>query len=128
MHKIDYDSEIIPRAKQLRKDMTEQERRLWYCCLKEYPVKFYKQRVIGAYIVDFYCAQARLAIELDGSQHYEDEGKQYDALRTAELEKQGIRVIRFSNDDVNKRFKSVCEQIDLIVQKRIEILHNNKEN
>ena len=75
MHKIDYDSEIIPRAKQLRKDMTEQERRLWYCCLKEYPVKFYKQRVIGAYIVDFYCAQARLAIELDGSQHYEDEGK-----------------------------------------------------
>ena len=98
-------------ARTLRKEMTKEERRLWYHCLRECPVKFYRQRIVGAYILDFYSASARLAIELDGSQHYEPSGKAYDAKRMAYLNGLGIRVLRFSNADVMLRFESVCESV-----------------
>ena len=98
-------------ARTLRKEMTKEERRMWYHCLRECPVKFYRQRIVGAYILDFYSASARLAIELDGSQHYEPSGKAYDAKRTAYLNGLGIRVLRFSNADVMLRFESVCEAV-----------------
>ena len=98
-------------ARMLRKEMTKEERRLWYHCLRECPVKFYRQRVVGAYILDFYSAAARLAIELDGSQHYEPSEQAYDAKRTAYLNGLGIRVLRFSNADVMLRFESVCEAV-----------------
>ena len=98
-------------ARTLRKEMTKEERRLWYHCLRECPVKFYRQRVVGTYILDFYSASARLAIELDGSQHYEPSGQAYDANRTACLNELGIRVLRFSNADVMLRFESVCEAV-----------------
>ena len=99
--------------------MTPQERHLWYDFLRCYPVKVFKQRIIGSYIVDFYCASAKLVIEIDGSQHYETPGQRHDEKRTAFLESLGLTVVRYSNADINVRFRSVCEDIDRIVQERI---------
>ena len=103
-------------ARCLRCNMTTEERRLWYCFLRKYPVKFYKQRPIDKYIVDFYCAIAHLVIELDGSQHYFPVGQDYDAIRSACLEKHGLHVMRFTNVDISHRFFAVCEQIDTYVK------------
>ena len=98
--------------------MTPHERKLWYLFLRKYPVKIYKQRIIGRYIVDFYCASAKLVIEVDGSQHYEHQGITYDSERSAFLETLGLEVLRFSNRDIDRDFRGVCEQIDLVIQKR----------
>ena len=98
-------------ARTLRKNMTKEERHLWYDYLKELPVMVHRQKVVGPYIVDFYIADARLVIELDGSQHYEVEGKQRDALRDSSLESLGLTVVRYSNADVNFHFREVCEDI-----------------
>ena len=106
-------SKLLHYARQLRKDMTKEERHLWYDFLRDYPAKFYKQKIVGNYILDFYCEQAKLAIELDGSQHYEDAGQEYDRLRTEYLESLGIRVLRFSNNDIKQNFRGVCEAIIL---------------
>ena len=99
--------------------MTKEERRLWYEYLSGYPYRFRRQVTFGYYILDFYCAAAKLAVELDGSQHYAEEGLQKDAKRTHFLEENGIAVLRFSNLDVTKNLSGVCQQIDLIVQQRI---------
>ena len=96
--------------------MTPQESHLWYDFLRHYPVKIYKQRIIGNYIVDFYCASAKLVIEVDGAQHYEEYGREYDAARTVELNAVGLQVLRFSNRDIEKRFKEVCCEIDKKIQ------------
>ena len=109
---------LLENARKLRREMTPQELRLWYRFLRSYPVKIYKQRIIGDYIVDFYCASAKLVIEIDGSQHYEDAGKIHDAQRTAYLENLGLKVIRYSNRDVNCSFTAVCEHIDQVIQER----------
>ncbi len=101
--------------------MTSQERKLWYEFLRTYPVKFYKQRIIDNFIADFYCHVARLVIEIDGSQHYEQQGQAYDEERTAILEHYGLEVLRFSNRDINTRFQAVCEQIDNTVKRRVNI-------
>ena len=108
--------QLVPLARQLRREMTKEERRLWYDFLRTYPVRFLRQRVIGNYIVDFYCAQAKLVIELDGSQHYEADAAQKDAERTTFLEQYGLRVLRFANNEVNENFSGVCEYIDLAVK------------
>ena len=108
--------ELKPNAQNLRKSMTREERRLWYDFLKAYPVQFNRQKVIGNYIVDFYCDQAKIVVELDGSQHYEEQAQQYDAQRTAFLVSLGLRVLRFTNMDVQRNFQGVCEQIDRIVK------------
>ncbi|MBQ4047582.1 MAG: endonuclease domain-containing protein [Clostridia bacterium] len=100
--------------------MTPHERKLWYLFLRKYPVKIYKQRIIGRFIVDFYCASAKLVIELDGSQHYEPLGMSYDSERSAFLEALGLKVLRFSNRDIDREFHSVCEEIDLTIQKRLQ--------
>ena len=92
--------------------MTKQERHLWYDFLKNHKYHWYKQRVIGNYIVDFYCASVKLAIELDGSQHYEGDSYAYDESRTKFLNEQGIRVIRIMNRDVDRNFEGVCRMID----------------
>jgi len=89
---------------------------LWYDFLRSYPVKFLRQKILGKYIADFYCAEAQLIIELDGSQHYEEAGQQCDAERTAHLEQFGIRVVRIPNNEVMKNFAGVCEYIDLIIR------------
>ena len=92
--------------------MTKQERRLWYCFLRDYPVKIYKQRIIENYIVDFYCSLAKIVIEIDGKHHYLEEEKTYDNERTYLFEQLGLNVIRFSNDDVDYDFNNVCIQIE----------------
>ena len=107
----------LTHARQLRRDMTDEERHLWHCFLRHYPIKFYKQRPIDKYIADFYCAAAHLVIELDGSQHYFPKGQNYDAIRSACLEKHGLYVMRFTNPEVKQKFDSVCEQIDTYVKK-----------
>ena len=91
--------------------MTKEERKLWYDFLKHLSVPFHRQKVIGNYIVDFYCASAKLVIELDGSQHYEAEGKQKDLLRDRYLSGLGFIILRYSNSDIQLRFDAVCEDI-----------------
>ena len=115
-----HNKKLVPNAKQLRKKMTKEERHLWYDFLKEYPVKFLRQKVLGNYIVDFYCAKAKLVVELDGSQHFEDENLQKDAQRTEFLENYGLTVIRIPNNEVNNNFRGVCEYIDLLVKQTLE--------
>ena len=103
---------LTPLSQKLRREMTKEERKLWYCFLKTYPVRFHRQYVIDHYIVDFYCHQAKLVIELDGSQHYDPQGQQADTQRTHVLNAHGLTVLRFSNSDVNQRFQQVCQAID----------------
>ncbi len=110
------------RARGLRKDMTPQEKRLWFCYLRDYPVKFYRQRSIDSFIVDFYCPKARLVIELDGNQHYTLEGKEYDEIRTEILERYELKVIRFSNLETNRHFPEICSVIDRTVKVRLNKL------
>ena len=116
-----YNSGNIDLAKALRKSMTKQEKHLWYDFLQKYPVKFYKQRPLDNYIVDFYCSKAKLVIELDGSQHYSEEGILSDSKRTAVLNQLGIEVLRFSNSDVNENFEGVCLAIDKIISEKLNI-------
>jgi very-short-patch-repair endonuclease len=109
--RIPKNNSLLENARNLRREMTPQERKLWYLFLRKYPVKIYKQRIIGMYIADFYCASARTVIEIDGSQHYDVEGRRKDAERTAYLNNLGLQVLRFSNADINNRFDQVCEAI-----------------
>lgn len=113
---LPYKENLIPFAKELRKNMTRQERHLWYDFLRSCPNRFQRQKTIGNYIVDFYCHSAKLVIELDGSQHFFDEGIEYDKKRDEFLKKQGLRVLRFSNKDIDENFKGVCGYIDLMIK------------
>ena len=106
---------LVPHARQLRKDMTKEERRLWYEYLRDHPARFTRQKILGRYIADFYSAQARLVIELDGSQHYDPQTQSQDAARTVFLQAYGLRVLRFPNNAVMQNFPGVCQQIDLAV-------------
>ena len=115
---IPKNNSLLENARRLRREMTPQERKLWYLFLRKYPVKIYKQRIIDSFIADFYCASAKLVIEIDGSQHYEEEGLAYDAERTAKIESYGLQVIRFSNADVDRNFSGVCERIDSVIKER----------
>ena len=117
---IPKDNSQLENARRLRREMTPHERKLWYLFLRKYPVKIYKQRIIGRFVVDFYCASAKLVIELDGSQHFEAQGVAYDMERSAFLQALGLRVLRFTNRDVDRDFCGVCEQIDLVIQERTQ--------
>ena len=114
-----HNSTLTKNAKDLRKNMTKEERHLWYDFLKDYPVRFLRQKVIDNYIVDFYCHKAKLVVELDGSQHFEDDALRKDAARTMHLESRDLTVIRIPNNGVNENFRGVCEYIDKIVRERI---------
>ena len=116
---MQHNSKLTARAQELRKNLTKEERRLWYEYLSGYPYRFRRQVTFGNYIVDFYCAAAKLAVELDGSQHYEPAGQDYDLRRTAYLNSIGIAVLRFSNLDVLRNLCGVCEAIDLAVKERV---------
>ena len=98
-------------AKALRKNMTKEERHLWYDFLKTLPITVNRQKVIGKYIVDFYIATSKIVIELDGSHHYEDSGIENDAKRDEFLNSSGVKVLRYSNLDINQRFDSVCQDV-----------------
>ena len=101
------------RAQSLRKNMTKEERHLWYDFLKTHPYQFRRQKQFDRYIVDFYCAKARLVIELDGGGHYTTQQAETDQLRTSELEGMQLTVLRFCNLDIDRNFRGVCEYIDI---------------
>ena len=115
---------IVPTAKMLRKNMTREEKHLWYDFLRTYAVRFSRQKVLGKYIADFYCAEAKLVIELDGSHHFTEDGKQYDAERTRFLEGYGLKVVRIPNGEVGRNFRGVCEYIDGLVRQSLS-RHDN---
>ena len=117
-----HNKQLVPLAKQLRKEMTKEERHLWYDFLRTYPVRFSRQKVLGKYIADFYSAAARLVIELDGSQHYENDNMEKDAERTDYLKGYGLKVIRISNNEVSRNFRGVCEYIDASVRQSLSQL------
>ena len=110
---------MLERAKELRRDMTPQEKQLWYHFLQHYPTKVYKQRIIDSFIADFYCSAARLVIEVDGKQHYTEQGLAYDEQRAAIISRYGIEVIRFTNQEIDEKFKLVTEKIDLKIRERV---------
>ena len=114
-----HNAKLTENAKNLRKNMTKEERHLWYDFLRSYPVRFLRQKVIDHYIVDFYCHDAKLIIELDGSQHYEQMNQHKDNIRTTFLEKRNFIVLRIPNNEINQNFTGVCEYIDMIVKRRI---------
>ena len=111
-----YSKSNIPLAKTLRKNMTPWERKLWYEFLREYPIRFQRQKPIGNYIADFYCFQAKLVIELDGSQHYNKSKAVKDNIRTERLKESGLTVLRIPNNDIDESFYEVCEFIDRTVK------------
>ena len=115
-----HNSKLTPKAQKLRRNMTKEERKLWYEYLHNYPFRFRRQVTFGRYIVDFYCAAAKLVIELDGSQHYDPQQQSYETHRTAFLNHQGMYVLRFSNTDVLQNFRGVCQMIDITVNSRIK--------
>jgi len=116
---IPKDDSQLEKARRLRREITSHEHKLWYLFLRKYPVKIDKQRIIGRFIVDFYCASAKLVIEIDGSQHYEPQGVAYDAERSTFLSALGLEILRFSNRDIDRDFRGVCEQIDITIQNRL---------
>ena len=111
-----YRKSNIALAKELRNNMTPWERKLWYCFLRKYTVRFQRQKAIGDYIVDFYCAKARLVVELDGGGHYSEEKMEKDFHRTEQLEQMNLRVMRFSNLEIDRNFDGVCQMIDEAVR------------
>ena len=116
---MERNSKLSEKAKALRKTMTKEEAHLWYQFLCRYPQRFRRQYIIGNYIVDFYCHQAKLVVELDGSQHCDPGTVEYDQKRTDYLRSQGLEVLRFSNLDVMRQFRGVCEVIDMAVKRRV---------
>ena len=114
-----HNKRLVNLARALRHDMTREEKHLWYDYLKGYDVKFLRQKVLGKYIADFYSAEAKLVIELDGGGHYTDEGIEYDEERTAFLEEYGIKVLRIPNNEIRKNFEGVCQYIDSIVRQSL---------
>ena len=113
-------------AANLRNNSTKEEKILWYEYLRTHPLRFNRQRIIGDYIVDFYCAKARLVVEIDGIQHYDEAAMQYDRKRTNAMNRLGIEVIRFGNDEINKEFEEVCHAIDVTVKERIQNLDSSE--
>lgn len=104
----------------MRKHQTPWERKLWYQYLRKYPIKFTRQKALGDYIVDFYCARAALVVELDGGQHYTKENNIKDGARTENLKRLGLTVIRIPNNEITDNFDGVCEYIDLIVKEKLD--------
>ncbi|MBO4562542.1 MAG: endonuclease domain-containing protein [Clostridia bacterium] len=114
-----HNKELVPLAKTLRKGMTKEEKHLWYDFLRNYPINFIRQKIIGNYIADFYCPRASLIVELDGSQHYSEKGKQDDAERDAFLFGYGMSVLHISNYDINTNFDGACIMINKRVREHV---------
>ena len=112
---IRYRRDLTLRSRSLRHDPTPAERKLWFEFLRDHPLKFTRQKPLGRYIADFYCSKARVAIEVDGDSHYTEAGERYDHSRTNSLERDGIRVLRFTNAEVMDSFEGVCRQIDAVL-------------
>ena len=102
---------LTPISQKLRKNMTKEERKLWYEFLKQLPVTVHRQKPIENYIVDFYIPSSKLVIELDGSQHFEEEYQEKDKIRDQRLKELGLTVLRYSNAEINQNLRGVCEDI-----------------
>jgi len=109
---------LTPNARALRKAMTPQEKRLWYGFLRDYPIRILRQKVIDRFIVDFYCAKARLVIEIDGNQHETKQGRAHDSERTQYLQGRGLTVLRLSNATVDVDYANVCNVIDETIRQK----------
>ena len=116
---LKYNGKNIIHAKNLRKNATRQEKKLWYDFLSKYNVRFQRQKAIDNFIADFYCHKAKLIIELDGSQHFTDKGLSKDKLRTEILEGNNLKIIRVPNNQIDRNFRGVCEYIDMIVKSEL---------
>ena len=116
---LPYQHKLIPRARELRKNATRQENHLWYDFLRSYPVRFQRQKTIGCYITDFYCHAAKLVIELDGSQHFTKEAIEYDRQRSSYLQGCDLKILRFTNYDIDRHFPNICQLIHQEVQQRL---------
>ncbi len=114
-----HNPKLTDNARELRKNMTKEEKHLWYDFLKNYPERFLRQKVIDDYIADFYCHKARLVIELDGSQHYTKDGLLKDIIRTEKFEKRNLTVIRIPNGEINHNFEGICRFIDEFVKESL---------
>ena len=119
MTHIHYQPHLKAYAKENRNNPTPEEKRLWYDFLRRHPFQFRRQKAFGSYIVDFYCSSAKLVIELDGNQHFTDEGLVWDTNRTAYLNSLGLHVLRFTNKQVNEEFDAVCCMIDNVIEARV---------
>ena len=117
-----YNKNLKEASRKLRKEMTPQERHLWFVFLKNHPIKFVRQRPIYKFVADFYCSKAKLVIEIDGSQHYTQDGIEYDKIRSDIINVFGVRVIRFSNYDIDKNFEGVCEEINKVIAEQLSII------
>ena len=117
MRYLRYRRTLKSRAQFLRRDPTPAEKKLWFEFLRDQPQKFTRQKPLGRYIADFYCSSCALVIEVDGDSHYSDRGESHDAERTAALTRFGVRVLRFSNEDVMERFEAVCWQISQLLER-----------
>ena len=118
MPNTNYNKALKPYAQKLRREMTPEEKRLWYQFLNQLPCRAKRQQIIRTFIVDFYIPSAGIIIEIDGSQHYEQDAQIRDQERDAALERLGLLVLRYSNSDINQRFRDVCMDILLHVEKR----------
>jgi len=117
-HFLPRNKDLKPPSRELRTNSTKQENHLWYDFLRNFSPRFTRQRIVNNYILDFYCHQAALSVEVDGLQHYEPEAVEYDKARTEYLNGLGIEVLRFTNKDVDKNFKGVCEKIKMMAEER----------
>ena len=114
-----YRSDLRKKAQILRKNMTPQEKHLWYDFLRDYQPRFYRQKPMLTYILDFYCPTARIVVEIDGSQHFEEQAAIYDDKRTQELRNIGLDILRYTNREINESFESVCQSIEVAIKERI---------
>ena len=121
--RVNSEKNLTEFSRALRKNMTRHERHLWYDFLKPLPIMVHRQKIIGPYIVDFYVAEKKLVIELDGSQHYDIPGKQADEIRDQFLREQGLTVLRYANSDLDKNFRGVCQDILLHLHLYYELFH-----
>lgn len=114
---LPYNPTLKERSRELRKNMTIAEKKLWFAYLRRLPLPVLRQKIIDNYIVDFYCARIKLVIEIDGDSHFEQNAREYDFMRTKILEGYGLKVLRFTNFEVLKNFTEVCEKISKLVEK-----------
>ena len=117
---LKYNGKNIVLAKNLRKNATPEENHLWYDFLSKYEVRFQRQKAIDNFIADFYCHKAKLVIEIDGSQHFTEDGLEKDKYRTERLNEYDLQVIRFTNHQINNNFNNVCKYIDVVVKASIK--------
>ena len=117
---LEYNEKNVILAKNLRKNATPQENHLWYDFLSKYKIRFQRQKAIDNFIADFYCSKAKLVVEIDGSQHYTEQGVQKDEFRTEILEGYDLKVVRFTNRQIDTNFQGVCQYINIVVKAALE--------